>query len=110
MHHVSRDELRDSQTDDVHGLVDVGDDAAYLGARVPAGFGAQAQHDLVAVDRVDGSRRGSSPWRRSNRSQTGGFAKLVWAERLDTPLGHIRKATVTPTCCSPARAMTESGE
>jgi hypothetical protein len=38
---------------------------------VPAGFGAQAEHDLVAVDRVDGSRRGSSPWRRSNRSETG---------------------------------------
>ena len=39
--------------DYVHGLVDVGDDAPHLRAGELAGLGAQAEHDLVAIDCVD---------------------------------------------------------
>ena len=53
MHHLSRDELRDREPDDVHGPVDIGDDAPHLGAREPVRFHAETEHDLVAVNRVD---------------------------------------------------------
>ena len=71
MHHVSKDELRQSHPDDVHGLVDVGDDAAYLGARVPAGFGAQARARSRCCRSCSRDRDAEQPWRRSNRSHTG---------------------------------------
>jgi hypothetical protein len=45
-------ELHDREPDDVRGRVDVGDDAPHLRAGEPARFGAEAEHDLVAVDRV----------------------------------------------------------
>lgn len=35
MHHLARDELREREPDDVHGPVDVGDDAPHLGTAVP---------------------------------------------------------------------------
>ena len=53
MHHLSRDELREREPDDVYSPVDVGDDAPHLGAREPVRFHAETEHDLVAVDRVD---------------------------------------------------------
>jgi hypothetical protein len=53
VHHLPRDELGDREPDDIDGLVDVGDDTSHLCAGEAARFGAQAEHDLVAVDGVD---------------------------------------------------------
>ena len=51
--HLPGYEFRDGEPDDVCGCVDVGNDAACLGAGESVRFGAEAEHDLVTVDRVD---------------------------------------------------------
>jgi len=53
VHYLPGEEFGDRESDYVHGPVDVGDDAPHLRAGESAGFGAQAEHDLVAVDCVD---------------------------------------------------------
>jgi hypothetical protein len=47
-----REVLRDGKSDDVRGSSRVSNDPAHLGTGEAAGFGAQPQHDLVAVDGV----------------------------------------------------------
>ena len=53
MHHLPGDELRQREPHEVGGPVDLGDDAPHLGARKPARFDTEAEHDLLAVYRVD---------------------------------------------------------
>jgi hypothetical protein len=52
-HHLPRDELRDSQSDDLHGSVNIGNDASHLLACQSVRFGSEAKHYLVAIDGVD---------------------------------------------------------
>jgi hypothetical protein len=47
------DELGNGESDDIHGLIDVGDDASHLRNGQAVAFGTKAEHHLVAVDRVD---------------------------------------------------------
>jgi hypothetical protein len=49
VHHLPRDEFGDRESHDVDGLVDPSD----LGTGQAVGFGTEAEHDFVAVDRVD---------------------------------------------------------
>lgn len=53
MDYLPGDEFGDREPDDVHGAVEVGDDAPYLRAGQAVRLGAQAEDDLVAVDGVD---------------------------------------------------------
>ena len=53
MHHLARYELGDGESDDLGRTVDVGDHAARFRSAEATEIGAQAQLDLVRVDRVD---------------------------------------------------------
>ena len=55
MHDLAGDELGDRQSDDLSGLVDIGDDPPYLRAGQSAGFGAEAEHDLVTAAQLFGN-------------------------------------------------------
>ena len=99
VHDLPGDELGDREPDYVHDGVEVGDDAPRLRAGQAVRLGAQAEHDLVAVDRVDvevdgGARaaRGRDPV----QQRPGRFAQLAGAERLDAPAGHVRKVVLIP--------------
>jgi hypothetical protein len=53
VHHLPGNELSNREPDEIGGLVDVGEDASYLGTCQAVRLGAEAQQDLVAVDGVD---------------------------------------------------------
>jgi hypothetical protein len=99
VHHLSRDELSDREPDDVYGPVNLADDAPHLGAGEPVGFGAETEHDLIAVDRVDvevDGDAGAAGGRDPVEQGLSGFAELVGAERLDAPPGHVREVVIIP--------------
>jgi len=80
VHHLPGDELGDREP----GGVEVGDDAPRLRAGQAVRFGTQAEHDLVAVDRVDvevdGGTRAAGG-RDPVQQRPGRFAQLGGAER-----------------------------
>jgi hypothetical protein len=99
VHHLPGNELSNREPDDIGGLVDVDDDASYLGTCQAGGLGAEAQHDLVAVDGVDIEvDRGSSAagTRQPREKRRARLTQLVGAERLKAPLGHVRIVVVGP--------------
>jgi hypothetical protein len=99
VHHLSGDELCDGEPDDVRGAVDVGDDAPDFAAREPAWFGGKALTRFRccrSCRRRSGWRRACSRCWRASRATAEYFSKLVRAERLDAPLGHIRQIVVAP--------------
>lgn len=109
MHHLPRDELGDREPDDIDGLVDVGDDTSHLCAGEAARFGAQAEHDLVAVDgvdvKVDGDSGGSGCCQLIEEYRAR-LTQLVGADGLQTPLGDVWivvVAGVEPNQGDPAR-------
>jgi hypothetical protein len=55
MHYLTRYELGDGEGDDLGRIVDVGDHAARFRSGEATAIGAQAQLDLVRVDRVNGA-------------------------------------------------------
>jgi len=82
------------------------------GAPQAARFDAQPEHDLIAVDRadieVDGDARatcGGEPIEQRPSS----LSKLVGAERLDAPLGHIRTSSSLHECSPPTRPLWRDG-
>jgi hypothetical protein len=111
VHHLSGDEFSDGESDDVRGAVDVSDDAPRLGAGEPVWFGAETEHNLVAVDCVDvevDGDAGAAGGRDPVEQGPSGFSELVGAERLDAPLGDVREVVIVPRV-HPTRA-TRSGE
>ena len=53
VHDLSWDELGNSESDDLDRPADVAENPLHLKTRQPIRFGAETQHDLVAVDRVN---------------------------------------------------------
>jgi hypothetical protein len=99
VHDLSRNELRDGKSDDIDGLVDISDDASHLCTGQAAGFGAEAEHNLVAVDGVDvevDSGAGTAGAGEPIQERGTRLPQLVRAERLKAPLGKVRIVVVGP--------------
>src|SRR5215213_4133708 len=99
VHDLSRNELPDGKSDDIDALVDISDDASNLRTGQAAGFGAQAEHNLVAVDGVDvevDSGAGTAGAGEPIQDRGTRLPQLVRAERLKAPLGKVRIVVVGP--------------
>jgi hypothetical protein len=99
VHDLPREELRHGEPDNVRNSGCVGNDPADLRAAKAVWLGAQAQHDLVAVDGVDievdrqpGTARGSQLVQHG----LAGVAQIVRAERADAPLRDIGVVVLLP--------------
>jgi len=104
VHHLPRDELRDREPNDVDNLAYVGDDASDLCTGQAVGFGAETEHDFVAVDFVavdrvdvemDGDPRAAGTGEPLQECGAR-LPQLVRAEGLKTPLGQVRIVVVGP--------------
>ena len=112
MDHLPGDEFGDGEPDDVHGAVEIGDDASHLGAGQAVRLGTQAEHDLVAVDRVhvEVTATREQPVAAS-QSSSGPLELRSWLG-LNDSIPHPATLVMSSSAqaCSPARATRPAGQ
>ena len=99
MHDLSWDELGNGESDYLDRPVDIAEHPLHVNTRQPFWFGAEAQHELVAVDRVnvkvDGDARAACS-SQPIQQPPARVSKVVGAERCEPPGSDVVVIIVGP--------------